>query len=114
MVVAMDNPTFTFTTQLWLWTSDKALASWHFLSIIGEVGEEINAHAALARLELGMARKRGWGAVKVQAQIRETAWQTSIFPSKDRGGYLLPVKAAVRKAEGLVLDEDVTVTLELI
>ena len=106
--------TFTFTTELWLWTTDKAPASWHFLSITGGVGEEIKAHATLARLELGLAKKRGWGMVKVEAVIGGTIWQTSIFPDKDSGGYLLPVKAAVRKAEKLSLGDDVTVTLELI
>lgn len=110
----MNNPTFNFTTILWLWTTDRAPASWHFLSITGDVGEEIKAHATLARLELGLSKRRGFGAVKVQATIGETVWQTSIFPDKDSGGYLLPVKAAVRKAEGLALDDDVTVHLELI
>ena len=114
MIETMSNPTFTFTTQLWLWTSEKRSASWHFLSVEGDIREEIEAHAIMARLELGMAKKRGWGAVKVQARIGDTVWKTSIFPSSDSDAYLLPVKAAVRKAEGLSLDDDVNVTLELI
>ena len=109
----MDNPTFSFTTKLWLWTTDKAPASWHFLSIAGEAAEEIQAHAAMARLEMGGGRRRGFGAVKLEAAIGETAWQTSLFPDKDSGGFLLPVKAAVRKAERLALDDEVTVRLAL-
>ena len=106
---------FTFSAKLWLWTSEKAPASWHFISIKDAIGEEIKAHATLARLELGLPRRSGFGSVKVEARIGETIWQTSIF----RGGpadaiYLLPVKAAVRKAEGLALGDDVTVTLKLI
>ncbi len=41
----------------------------------------------------------GWGVIPVTATIGETRWQTSLFP-KD-GGYLLPVKAVVRRAVGL-------------
>ena len=110
----MTNPTFTITTNLWLWTTEKGPAKWHFLSIKGETGEEVKAHAAMARLEMGVAKKRGWGAVKVQVTIGDTMWETSIFPGTDDDAYLLPVKAAVRKAEGLVLDDEVTFVLELI
>jgi len=42
-----------------------------------------------------------------------TQWQTSVFPSKEAGGYLLPVKAAVRKKEGVGEGDVVTVELSL-
>ena len=57
----------------------------------------------------GMAR--GWGSLKVVATIGGSRWSTSVFPAKDTG-WLLPVKAAVRKAEGLGEGEPVEVTLE--
>ena len=110
----MTNPTFTVTTNLWIWSSDKGPAKWHFLSIKGKIGEEIQANAALARMELGLSRRGGWGAVKVQAAIGDTIWKTSIFPGMDDAPYMLPVKAAVRKAEGIVAGDEVSVTLELI
>jgi Domain of unknown function (DUF1905) len=103
--------THTVTAKLWLWTSDKAPASWHFLTIEGEAAEAIHALALMRRLESG--RRRGWGAMKVSATIGETDWETSIFPEKDSGGWLLPVKAAVRKAEGLGPGDEVTVTVSL-
>ena len=46
-------------------------------------------------------RTGGFGSVRISATIGATTWQTSIFASKDVGGYLLPLKAAVRKAERL-------------
>jgi hypothetical protein len=49
----------------------------------------------------------------VTATIGETHWSTSIFPAKDVGGYMLPVKASVREAEGLVAGDDVRVILTL-
>lgn len=98
------------TATLWIWTSPEAPASWHFLTIEGEAGDAIRATAVMRRLEGG--EKRGWGSIRVTATICDTVWQTSIFPSKESGGYLLPVKAPVRKAEGLSAGDVVTVRLD--
>jgi hypothetical protein len=51
----------------------------------------------------------GWGMIPVAVQIGETEWTTSLFP-KD-GQYIVPVKAWVRKAEGLDVGDTVTVRL---
>lgn len=53
----------------------------------------------------------GWGVIPVAGRIRRTGWATSLFP-KD-GGYLVPVKVAVRRAEGLELGDVVPVSLTL-
>lgn len=97
------------TAALWIWTSPEAPASWHFLTIDGEAAEAIRATALMRRLEGG--QRRGWGSIRVSATIGETSWQTSMFPSKESGGYLLPVKAAVRKAEGLTAGDEIAVRL---
>jgi hypothetical protein len=103
--------THIITTPLWLWTTPSAPASWHFLTISGQSADDIHATALMRRMEGGP--KRGWGSLKVRATIGDTSWETSIFPDKQRG-WLLPVKAAVRKAEGLVTGDDVTVMVELV
>lgn len=103
--------TYTTTAKLWIWTTDKAPASWHFLTITGEVAEAIHALALMRRLEFG--RKRGWGSMKVRATIGDTSWETSIFPDKDSGGWMLPVKAEVRKAEGMVAGDQIEFSLSL-
>ena len=106
--------TFITTTNLWIWTSDKAPAAWHFTTIDGEVAQAIADAALMDRLErTGSPRQRGFGSIKVRATIGDTHWATSIFPSKDSGGYLLPVKASVRKAEGIVAGDEVTVILTI-
>jgi Domain of unknown function (DUF1905) len=53
----------------------------------------------------------GWGVIPVEARIGEVAFKTSLFP-KD-GGYLLPLKDAVRKPEGLSAGDDVTVEMTI-
>jgi hypothetical protein len=107
----VSTETYTITASLWVWTSDKATASWHFLTIDGEAGEAIHALALMRRLENG--RRRGWGSMTVSATIGYTNWKTSIFPAQDVHGWLLPVKAAVRKAEGLITGDTAEVTITL-
>ncbi|MCC6480236.1 DUF1905 domain-containing protein [Sphingorhabdus sp.] len=97
------------TTALWIWSNGEAPASWHFLTIDGDAADAIRATALMRRLEGG--QRRGWGSIRVTATVGDSCWQTSVFPSKENGGYLLPVKAAVRKAEGLIAGDEVTVRL---
>lgn len=52
-----------------------------------------------------------WGQVPVEARVRETRFETALFP-KD-GGYLIPLKVSVRTAAGIDLDEVVSVALSL-
>lgn len=97
------------TATLWIWASPEATASWHFVTIEGEAADAIRATALMQRLEGG--QRRGWGSIRVSATIGNTNWQTSVFPSRENGGYLLPVKATVRKAESLAAGDEVTVHL---
>ena len=55
---------------------------------------------------------KGFGSLKVTARIGDSTFKTSVFPSKDLG-WLLPVKAAVRKAEGVGEGDVVAVVLEV-
>ena len=96
--------------KLWKWQGEGP-AAWHFITIDGAAGDTLSALAVMRKLELG--RSRGFGSLKVRARIGESAWATSVFPDKVRG-WLLPVKAAVRKAEGLVEGAVVEVVLEVL
>jgi hypothetical protein len=79
--------------KLWRWSGGKA--SWYFITLPASVSREI-------RLVDAGPRRVGFGALRVEATIGESRWETSIFPSSERNAYLLPVKAAVRKAEKMV------------
>lgn len=52
-----------------------------------------------------------WGQVPVRVRIGETEFKTALFP-KD-GLYLLPLKDVVRKAEGIELDQVVSVAMNV-
>lgn len=92
---------------LWRWSGGSG-GTWHFITIDGEAGEALSATALMRRLE-GLAR--GFGSLKVRATIGDSRFETSVFPSKSEG-WMLPVKAAVRRAEGLEEGEEVEVLLE--
>lgn len=71
-------------------------AAWYFIGLPKKESTEIKAQAK--------GKRRGFGSLKVRATIGKTVWHTSIFPTK-AGPYLLPIKAAVRKAEDLYEDD---------
>ncbi len=89
---------FRFDSELIEW---RGPAPYHFLRVPAELCEDLR--------EMAKDVTYGWGMVPVAVWIGGSEWETSLWP-KD-GGYLLPVKDWVRKAEGLELGE--TVSLEL-
>jgi hypothetical protein len=98
------------TGPLWRWTSVNSAAAWFFVTIDGEAGEALSAIALMRRLESG--RRGGFGSLQVRARIGESEFATSVFPSRNQG-WMLPVKASVREAEGLSEGSKVLVTLEV-
>jgi hypothetical protein len=99
----------THTGKLWRWTGAASSASWHFLTIDGEAGEALSGTALMRRMEKSLG---GFGSLKVTATIGDSTFKTSLFPSKELG-WLLPVKASVRKAEGIGEGDSVEVRLEV-
>lgn len=95
------------TAPVWLWKAkDPSVpAAWHFITITGD--------AAAALRVKSQGRKGGFGSVKVLARIGETEWSTSVFPAKELDGFMLPLKASVRKAEGVNVGDEVTVVLRV-
>ena len=98
------------TGPLWKWRGDGP-AAWYFITIDGAAGDELSALGAMRKLELG--KQRGFGLLKVRPAIGASEWSTSVFPDKTRG-WLLPVKAAIRKAEGVGEGDKVTVALSVL
>jgi hypothetical protein len=91
------------TGPLWLWSGEGG--SWHFITVPDDQSGELRAES--------LARRGGFGSVKVEATIADISWRTSVFPQKS-GGYILPVKAKVRRDAGISAGDTVTVRLELL
>lgn len=94
-----------FEAQVWQWQGDGP-ATWRFVTLPFDLTDEID--------DLTTGRQGGFGSVKVQVTIGRTTWTTSVFPSKEQRSFILPVKAPVRKAEGLADGDTALVTLRLV
>lgn len=99
----------TATVSLWRWRGGAQGGDWHFVSIDGAGGEALSAHALAERLETG--RRRGFGSVRVRVTVGASTWDTSAFPMQGRG-WSIPVKAAVRRAEGLAEGDPVSLAIQ--
>ena len=93
-----------FDGLLFAWDED-APDSWVFVAVPTEVSDDI-ADEVEGRVA------RGFGAVRVRVSVGATEWETSLFPSKELGAYVLPMKKQVRRAEGLEPGDVATFTLE--
>ena len=89
-----------FEGKIWLW---RGPSPFHFITVPQEQSEQLRAVSASITY--------GWGVLPVRVIIGATTWSTSLFPKN--GGYIVPVKAAVRKAEGLEVDDCVAVRVVL-
>ena len=91
---------FVFTGRVIEW---RGPSPYYFVPVPDEESADIREVAALASY--------GWGVIPVEATVGEVVFTTSLFP-KD-GGYLLPLKNAVRKPRGLVADDEVRVEMSV-
>ncbi|MEZ4087023.1 MAG: DUF1905 domain-containing protein [Candidatus Gracilibacteria bacterium] len=88
--------------KIWLWPGE---AAWHFVTLPKKEGIYIkDSFGALSK---------GFGSLPVKVIIGETEWKTSIFPDKKSGSYVLPVKANVRKKEGIKEGDNVVFRIEI-
>lgn len=93
---------WTFTTSLWQWKG----GAWRFVTVPEHVSDEVD--------EVVGDATGGFGSVRVEVTVGSTTWLTSLFPSTEQGAYVLPVKKAVRTAEGVGDDDPLEVTIRLV
>ncbi|MEV0133146.1 DUF1905 domain-containing protein [Dactylosporangium sp. NPDC050688] len=87
-----------FSGEVWFW---RGPSPFHFVTVPADECAALQAAAGLVTY--------GWGMVPVAARIGGTHWKTSLFP-KD-GGYVVPLKDRVRRAEEIELGDTVTIRL---
>ena len=85
-----------FSGELWSWHGP---APWHFITVPAE-------ECALIE-DVSDFVTYGWGMVPATIRIGATEWQTSLYPHEGR--YIVPIKAAVRRAEDLAEGDQATV-----
>lgn len=92
---------FKINAEIWKY---EGPTPWYFVTVPDRLYDQI---------KFTNTKQVGWGSIKVQAQIGETTWQTSLFPSKTKE-YHLPIKSIVRKKEQLKEGDHVDLKITLI
>jgi hypothetical protein len=94
---------FKIKEKVWLY---PGATPWHFVSVPKKESEKI-------KKKFG-ADARGWGSLPVAVTLGKMKWKTSIFPEKRSGEYILPLKAEVRKKEGVMNGDIISFTIEIL
>ena len=89
-----------FEAELW---EHDGKGAWCFVTVPEEPSEDIRLSGAMPA---------GFGSYKVEVTVGGTVWRTSVFPASEC--FVLPVKKAVRKAEGIEVGDLVAVTLDVL
>ncbi len=97
------EPEHEFTAELW---EHDGPAAWFFVSLPEELADDLD--------ERHGHETNGFGSLRVAVRIGSTRWSTSVFPDTKRGTFILPVKKAVRRAEGIDDGDRVTVHLTVV
>ena len=91
---------FAFVGQVIEW---RGPAPYYYVVVPDPVSADIQ--------EVSASVSYGWGVIPVEARVGETSFTRSLFP-KD-GRYLLPLRAAVRRPQGIGVDDRVAVEMRL-
>jgi hypothetical protein len=90
----------TFEGEVIEW---RGPAPFHFVAVPPEEVEIIR--------DLASAVSYGWGVIPAHVRIGATDITTSLFPR--HGGYLVPLKDAIRRAESIELGDVVAIRLRI-
>jgi hypothetical protein len=95
-----------FKVKANVWRYDGP-AAWYFVTLPQKESDAIKKYFSVL--------KRAWGSLPVKVKAGNTEWETSIFPDRKAGAYLLPIKSEIRKcinvSDGDMLELVLTVRL---
>ena len=89
-----------FSGEVWQW---RGPAPFHFVTVPEDACAALRSVAGRVSY--------GWGMIPVRVRIDDTEWTTSLWPKN--GGYVVPVKDAVRRAEQVDVGDTVTIRLSV-
>jgi len=90
----------TFTNRVIEW---RGPAPYYYLPLPDEAAEDVHDVRQMATY--------GWGVIPVAARIGDVDFTTSLFP-KD-GGYVVPLRDAIRRAEQIEVGQTVSLRLSV-
>ena len=93
MELEVTGPVFTW----------RGPAPYYFVRVEDPQAAEIEAASAMVSY--------GWGMIPATLTLGKTEWYTALWPKE--GLYVIPLKDKVRKAEGIVEDDVVTIRIRI-
>lgn len=107
MPKGVHKTTYTIRALVWLYqgASTAAGGAWHFVTLPKKDAADIKKRFG--------TKRPGWGSIPVAVTIGSTTWKTSIFPDKKSESYLLPLKAQIRRREGISAGDTVRLRLDM-
>ncbi|CAN5474565.1 DUF1905 domain-containing protein [soil metagenome] len=84
----MNQGELSFSGEIWYW---RGPSPFHFVTVPEPQRTEIH--------DISREVTYGWGMIPVRVHVGATEFETSLWP-KD-GGYIVPIKDAVRRAEAV-------------
>lgn len=94
---------YAFSAKAYHHSTSADMIGWTMVSLPKEISMEIRDNFKYL--------EQGWGRMKVTAKVGGSEWQTAIWFDTKQDTYLLPLKAAVRKKENIMLDKDVKIII---
>ncbi len=94
---------FEFSGVVHLWRVNQAI---YLVSLPVELSDEIRI--------LSDGLTNGWDSRKVEAQIGQTIWRTSIFPDSKTQMFDLPLKAEIRRKNEIQVGSSIDVAIALV
>ncbi len=90
----------SFDSEVFEW---RGPAPFYFAAVSDDAVADIKQVASLVSY--------GWGVIPCAVTVGKTTITTSLFPKN--GGYLVPLKDALRKPESITIGQKLKITLEL-
>jgi hypothetical protein len=99
----MEKVKYSFKGKVWLYSGGAS--SWHFITLPKTLSREIDSRF--------FGLKKGFGSLPVKVTLGSTEWETSIFPDKKNGSFILPLKAEIRKKEKFGEGSSISLLIEI-
>jgi hypothetical protein len=82
----VDRGELVFSGEIWYW---RGPSPFHFVTVPEPQAQEIR--------DISREVTYGWGMIPVEVRVGGTKFTTSLWPKN--GGYIVPIKDVVRRAE---------------
>ncbi len=92
---------FSIQASVWIYPGD---IGWHFVNIPKDISALVRA----------MKKSYGAGFIKVKVTLGESSWKTALFYQQISTSYILPIKKAIRKTEGVFAGDTIDLRIDIL